>query len=143
MAGVLLSGPAGAGKSALARHLLAEHGGLAVLADIQAIVVMLMQLQRREDGTYPVRDERVLPLAEYLRRSIITQAVERDVYVVATNSDGNRARRDFLLAQLGTGAVERIVDPGIEVVRARLADTLTGVLSDDCQGAINRWYGRL
>lgn len=142
MAGILLSGPAGAGKSAEARRLLAEHPELAVLADIQAIVAMLQQLERQPDGTYPVRNEAVLPLAEYLRRAIITQAVERDIYVVATNSDGSPARRAFLLSQIQT-SVEVVIDPGIEVVRARLVDPRTGVISDECNQAIGRWYERL
>ena len=44
---------------------------------------------------------------------------------------------------MGAGATERIVDPGIEVVSARLADPLTGELEDECAGAIARWYTRV
>ena len=63
--------------------------------------------------------------------------------MIATNSDGDPKRRAFLVSQLGAGATERIVDPGIEVVSARLADPLSGELEDECEsGAIARWYGK-
>ena len=143
MASILLSGPAGASKSALARQILEEQPGLAAVADIQAIVVALQLLQRLADGRYPVRNPEILPLAEYVRRSILTAARERGIFTISTNSDGDAARRAFLLNLLGPGAVERVVDPGIDIVRARLADPVTGDLGDDCNQAINRWYGRL
>ena len=34
----------------------------------------------------------------------------------------------------------RTVDPGEDVVRARLSDPETGVLSGECDQAIGRWY---
>ena len=55
-------------------------------------------------GRYPLRNERLLPLTEYVRRAIITGATDRDITVIATNSDGDPARRAFLLGQLGEGA---------------------------------------
>ena len=61
---------------------------------------------------------------------------------MGTNSDGDPTRRAFLLEQLGDGAEERIIDPGREVVRARLSDAITGELGSACEGAIDRWYGR-
>ena len=63
--------------------------------------------------------------------------------MIATNSDGDPDRRVFLLGQLGPGAAERIVDPGRAVVAARLSDPETGELSDECDSALGRWYGRL
>ena len=50
-------------------------------------------------------------------------------------------RRKALLDALGTGAVETIVDPGMAVVRSRLA--IDNAVSDQCEQAIGRWYGRL
>ena len=143
MSSILISGPAGAAKSAIARQLLAEHNGPAVAADFQAIVAALLLLERGTDGRYPVRPEWVLPLAEYVRRAVVTGAINRDLAVIATNSDGSTARRRFLLEQLGPSAVERIVDPGRDVVAARLAAPATGELSPECDAAINRWYSRL
>ena len=142
MASILISGPAGAAKSKMARRLLVEHGGLVVIADFQALYAALTGDVRGPDGRYPLRDDRLLPLVEYTRRAVVTGAANREVEVLATNSDGNPARRAFLLEQLGAGATERIVDPGRDVVTARLADAATGELSSECEGAINRWYSR-
>ena len=143
MPNILISGPAGGGKSAVAKEELAAQAGPAVVADFQSVVVAMLQLERLADGRFPIRPPWILPLAEYTRRAIITGAVARDISVVVTNSDGASERRKFLLAQLGPGAVERIVDPGVDVVRARLADAATGVLSSECEQASNRWYARL
>ena len=143
MAGILLSGPAGAAKSALARRLLRDGAELAAIADFQAVYAALTGVERGPDGRFPLRDNRLLPLTEYVRRAIISGAVTRDIDVIATNSDGDPERRALLLAALGSGAVERIVDPGREIVAARLADPETGELSEECGAAINRWYSRL
>ena len=142
MPSILLSGPAGASKSALARRLLAESTELAAIADFQLVYRALTDIERGRDGRYPLRDDRLLPLTEYVRRAIITGATDRDITVIATNSDGDPARRSFLLAQLGKGATERIVDPGEDIVAARLSDPETGILSPECSSAIGRWYGR-
>ena len=146
MAGELLSGPAGAAKSQAAREKLREWaaaGRLAVAADFQSIYAALTLAERGPDGRYPARDERLLPIVEYIRRVAITTAVARGIQVIATNSDGDQERREFLRRELGAGAVEVVVDPGIEVVEARLSDPATGELSDDCRGAVARWYGRI
>lgn len=143
MAGILLSGPAGAAKSALARRLLRESPELAAIADFQAVYAALTGDLRGPDGRYPLRDDRLLPLTEYVRRAIITGAIARDIDVIATNSDGDPDRRAFLLGQLGEGSRERIVDPGRDVVAARLSDPETGELEEECDAAIGRWYGRL
>ena len=142
MAGLLISGPAGAGKSAIAREVLAAHTGPAVAADFQSLVVALLLLERGADGRYPVRPPWVLPLAEFTRRAVITGAQNRDIFTVATNSDGSPGRRRQLLTLLGAGASEKIVDPGRDVVAARLADAATGELDDECDAAISRWYSR-
>ena len=73
--------------------------------------------------------------------AIIGAAQERGVDVVTTNSDGSPERRALLLSRLGPGAVERIIDPGLEIVSDRLS--VDGTLSDQCRDAIQRWYGRL
>ena len=143
MASILLSGPAGAGKSAVARRLWIEAATLAVIVDFQAIYAAITGDRRGDDGRYPLRNENLLPTVEYLRRAAITAAVAREVDVICTNSDGDPARRAFLLDQLGTGALERIVDPGRDIVSARLADPETGELSDECDEAIGRWYTRI
>ena len=141
MAGVLLSGPAGGGKSQLARELLRSSNEPWIAADFQAIVAALLLQERGPDGKFPLRPEWILALTEYVRQAVITGARGRELNIVATNSDGDPARRSFLLGLLGEGATERIVDPGQAVVVARLTDTVSG-LSDDCRQAIDRWYRR-
>ena len=143
MASVLLSGPAGADKSAKARGLLRDYPGLAVAADFQSIYAALTLAERDpKTGRFPPRDERLLPLVEYVRRAVITAAGGRQIDVIATNSDGDPARRKFLLSELGPDADEVIADPGEDVVKARLSDAATGELSSDCRAAVNRWYRR-
>ena len=133
MSGILLSGPAGAAKSAYARGLFGQSSGLVIIADFQSFYAALTGDERGPNGRYPLRDNRLLPITEYVRRAAITGAVERDIQVIATNSDGDPARRKFLLNQLGPGATERVVDPGRDAVSARLADPATGELSlDEC-----------
>ena len=141
MPDILLSGPAGAGKSQRAAALLRELGELAVLVDFQSIYAALTGDVRGPDGRYPLRKEQLLPLVEYLRRAAIGVATQRGITVVATNSDGSPARRAELLGLLGLGATETVVDPGRAVVEARLSED--GVLSADCRQAADRWYGRL
>ena len=140
---ILLSGPAGSGKSQLSRDLIREATEPTVQADFQSIVVALLALVRGPDGKFPVRPTWVLPLAEYVRQAVITGAQAREIFTIITNSDGSAQRRNALLARLGPGSVERVVDPGFDVVRARLADEISGELSDDCAGAISRWYSRV
>ena len=142
MPSILLSGPAGAAKSAFARGLWAESDGVVIIADFQQLYAALTGDTRGPNGRFPLRDNRLLPITEYVRRAAITGAVERDIEIVATNSDGDPARRAFLLSQLGPAAVERVIDPGRDVVAARLADPASGELSSECEGAINRWYSR-
>lgn len=144
MAGLLISGPAGAGKTLYARQALADTPGPAVLAEFQTIYAGLLGIERLPSGRYPerlARDAYALPLTEYTRRVIISAARERDIYVITTNSDGHQERRLTLLSLLGTGAVEEVIDPGLAVVRQRLA--VDGVLSSQCEDAIGRWYGGL
>ena len=143
MPNILLSGPAGAGKSAIARRLQAAATVPTVVADFQAIVVALLLLERGPDGLYRPRPPWILPLAEYTRAAVITGATGRDLDVIATNADGDPGRRRALLDRLGAGASERVIDPGRDVVAARLADAETGELSPECSDAIGRWYGRL
>ena len=142
MANVLLSGPAGAGKSALARRLREESNEPTVIADFQSLYAALTGDVRGPDGRFPLRDERLLPTTEYLRRAVVSAAVVRGIKVIATNSDGSDARRKFLLEQLGPGSTERIIDPGVVIIRARLSDPETGVISDECESAAQRWYSR-
>ena len=143
MASILISGPAGANKSALARRLLREANEATVAADFQSIYAALALVERDPSGRYPLRDERLLPLVEYVRQSILRGALAQELDIIVTSSDGDPKRRAFLLSKLGPGAVERIIDPGEAVVSARLSDPESGLLSDECGQAIQRWYSRV
>ena len=142
MASILLSGPAGGAKSQVAIELIKNATGPTITADFQNLVVSMLALRRGPDGRYPVRPQWILPLTEYVRTAMVVGAINREIDVIFTNSDGNPERRDFLLTKLGPGATERIIDPGEDIVKARLADSITGELEPECSQAIGRWYGR-
>ena len=146
MQNVLLTGPAGANKTGEARAMLRAAAGPMVAADFQSILVALTLAERLPNGRYPERLESqaawLLPLTEAIRQTVITFATERDIGLVATSSDGSPARRGYLLSRLGPSSRELVVDPGLDVVTARLSGP-DGVLSDQCKSAIQRYYGRL
>ena len=107
MAGTLLSGPAGAGKSQRARELLDNAATPTVAADFQTLYASLLQIERLPNGRYPERLEwqaYAIPMVEYLRRVIMTIAAERGIDVVATNSDGSPVRRKCAARRLGFGS---------------------------------------
>ena len=142
MSGILLSGPAGAGKSQRARELYAETPEPAVIVDFQEIYAALLMLRRNpETGRYPEReaiDDHIMPVAEYVRRAAITAAIGAGLFVIATNSDGRESRRSELIQSLGPGGREIVIDPGRDVVEERLA--VQRILSHQCRDAIGRWY---
>ena len=144
MPGILISGPAGAGKSKRARLLRRQQRGRAVLIDYQTIYAALAGIDREDDGRFPEReseDAYLLPTAEFTRRSLITAVIARELLPIVTNSDGNPERRRELLGFMG-GGTEEVVDPGIDVVRRRLAGP-DGQVSAQCEEAIGRWYTRI
>ena len=144
MANTLISGPSGAGKSRLARELLAQVQGQGAVVDFQSIYAALLLLLRGPDGRYPERDPadaHLLALAEYVRKAMISGAREMDIEIIATNSDGSPARREYLRGLLGPGAVETVLDPGRAVVEERLS--INGRLSQQCRDGITRWFGNL
>ncbi len=144
MASVLISGPAGAGKSQAARDLLAQAQEPTAIVDFQAIYSAMLLLRRLDSGRFPERNPSfayLLPLAETTRQVMIAKAREMDVEVIATNSDGSPARREYLTGLLGPGSREVVIDPGRAIVVERLSSN--GVLSRQCGEAISRWYGRV
>ena len=151
MAGLLVSGPAGAGKSEAARRALAEISGPAVLIEFQEIYALLLGLERGPGGRYPMRlesDAWALVITEYLRQTALRQAVAREIEIVATNSDGDPARRQELIRRMGgpTVVIERVIDPGIDEITRRLIgdrdaeDPAEQLRQAQCRQAIGRWY---
>ena len=145
MPNLLISGPAGSGKSQLARSELDDADGPAIIADFTSLFNAIRGIERGPDGKFPVRteaDKVYLPIVEYLRRVTISTALERQIKIIGTNSDGDENRRKTLLTALGPAAKEQVIDPGESTVKARLADEITGNLSIECSSAVSRWYGR-
>ena len=138
---LLVSGPAGGGKSQRVRELLDEAEEPTVVADFQTIYASLTQAERGPDGKYPLRDENLLPITEYVRRAVITGAAERGIRTIVTNSDGDPVRRGFLLDILGPESTEEKIDPGQAIAEDRLKNE-DGTLSPACRQALNRWYTR-
>lgn len=137
----LIEGPAGAGKSQLTASLLAA-GEIDVVSDITSLWVALRQLVRGPDGKYPVRldDDPALMIARYLQRVAVRRALEEGANVAVTTSQRfQEARWRRLAEQSGAAFAVRTVDPGADVVTARLADD-SGELSAECERAIKRWY---
>ena len=145
MPNLLISGPAGAGKSEAARAELAASNEPGVILEIQELYAALLGLRRDPaTGRYPERresDAHALRLAEYLRRVAITASVARGIRVITSNSDSDLDRRAFLLRELGPGATERVIDPGFDVSISNLQGP-NGITSDQCAAAVERWYKR-
>ena len=107
MPSILLSGPLqAAGKSQIARELLATATTPTIAADFTAIFNALRLVERLPSGTFPVRtvvENVYLPVAQAMRFEAIEQARRRGFDVIMTNSDGDPARRRALLDRLGPG----------------------------------------
>ena len=138
----LLEGPAGGGKSQLARDML-DAGQVDLLADVTALWVALSAVTRDSSGRYPVRDNNdpALRAALYLQTTVARYGLREGLKVAVTTSQSGQAARWRALAdELDTAMSVMTVDPGEDVARARLADPQTGQLSGDCVFALSRWY---
>ena len=82
-----------------------------------------------------------LAAALYLQAAGARFALENGARVgVTTSRRGTEARWAEIARAAGVEINVREVDPGQDVVRARLSDPETGVLSGPCSQAIDRWY---
>ena len=139
---VLIQGPAGSGKSAVANDMLSA-GEVEVLLDTTALWATLSGARRGPNGRYPERAESdpSLAAALYLQTVGARFALEQGARVAVTTSRrGTEARWADVARAAGVEVNVRTVDPGEEVVRARLSDPETGILSEPCERAIGRWY---
>jgi len=104
MAGLLVSGPAGGGKSQEVAAFMDSADAPVVLVDFQRIYAAISGDERDpKTGRYPSRTAALLPIAEYLRRVAITDAVRQELPLVVTNASGDPVRRASLIAQMATG----------------------------------------
>lgn len=144
MALTLLQGPGGSGKSQLARDLM-DAGQSDLLADVTPLWAAIAAVERDPaTGKYPVRDESspALAAALYVQATIVHHGLRENLNVVVTTSRPDQvARWQTIADQHGQGFFVQTVDPGREVVQARLADPVTGELSDPCLDVLKRWYG--
>ena len=139
----LIQGPAGSGKSQVVSEML-EAGEIDVQADLTAIWAALRGIERGPDGRYPVRtaDDPAIQsgLAMYVRAVVVRQGLRQDLRVAVTTGSADTAVQwSEVAAESGAAFSVLTVDPGEAVVRNRL--TVNDVLSDECAGAIARWYG--
>ena len=83
----------------------------------------------------------LLPLALYIRKTIVRESLRRELRVIKTSSTPADEPTDRALAgEHGASFRERVIDPGEAVIRARLVDLETGAVSPECEQAIGRWY---
>ena len=145
VAGLLISGPAGASEVTGRQGCASGSGNRAEhrrrLSKPYSSALLL--LERGPDGRYSGKGRSLATTQPSTCGGPLSRgARSREIGIIATNSDGDPARRALLLSELGAGATERVIDPGEDIVRARLADPVTGNLSPDCGQAISRWYRR-
>lgn len=138
----LIEGPAGGGKSDLAREMRTA-GEIDLIADVTALWVALTGVRRGPDGRYPVRldDDPALGAARYLQTTAVHHGLRENLNVAVTASVRDQAGKwGAVAAENGAGFRVQTVDPGIDVVTDRLADPISGELSEECDVAIGRWY---
>ena len=128
-------GPAGGGKS----QYIAENirSGWIIL-DFTSLYAALSGAQRGPDGKYPERitGDPPLPLVSEVKALALNAAIRRELSGFVTSS----ARDDIEMLERVTKTPAVVVDPGEATVRARLADPITGQLSEECTAALRRWY---
>ena len=128
-------GPASGGKS---QWISARLTPGQVVLDFTRIYVALAGIERGSDGRYPERvaGDPLLPLTSAGKAVLLSMAMERQLDGFVTSS----SRDDVPMLERVTGQPAVVIDPGESVVRARLADAVTGELSSECNNALSRWY---
>ena len=110
MEAILVSGPAGGGKSQYAQRLLDDNPG-AVLSDFQAIYVSLTGVTRGIDGTFPLRIRSLLPIVQRVKQQVISDALEDQVaLLIATNSSRDEMVRKRILMHMHAGRIPKDSD---------------------------------
>ena len=139
----LIEGPAGAGKTQILSELLTA-GSVDVAADVTALWAATGGAERDPvTGKYPVRAENdpALHTARYLQTVAAGFALREGYKVAVTTSQRDQVQKWAEIANRHNSPLSvRTVDPGREIVEARLSDPVTGELSDECAAAVARWY---
>jgi len=139
----LLRGPGGGGKSALARRRL-DAGEVDLQADYTPLHAALRGVERGPDGRYPDRPDTdpAVPLTSYVKAVAVRDALRRGLRALVTSSrpDDEAHWRD-IAGEAGARFTVETVDPGRDVIVARLSNPETGELLASCEAVVRRWYG--
>ena len=139
----VLRGPVAAGKTQHLREIAAGD----IVLDVTAIWAALLNLERDRDGKYRERlsGEDALTLALYLRAAGVREAARRNLtaWVTLSSSQPEAVERVREKVLSESGVFGRVVtrDPGPEAILDRLRRE-DGSVSEECEKAIRRWYGR-
>ena len=138
----LIEGPAGGGKSRVARDLL-RAGTVDVVADVTSLWAALSGAVRGPDGLFPVTslDDPALRAALFTQNVAARFALDQGASVAVTTSRPGQVERWQAVAdEVDAGFSVRTVDPGRAVVTARLTQTADPGRNAECSRAIGRWY---
>ena len=138
---VLVSGPAGSNKSSYVQEML-DAGEVDVVLDVTQVWAATTGAQRGPDGKFPERDadDPGLHLARYVQTVGAAFALRQGYRTAVTTSQaGQVGRWAAMAAEHGAEFSSRVIDPGEDVVRKRLAGP-DGTLSDECEQALSRWF---
>ena len=116
-----------------------------LVVDFTLLYVALAGVERDAEGKYPVREDSdpLLPLVHAARAFVVAEGLRRGFRMLRTSSSSTDADADRATAKRHGAAYREItVDPGEDVIRARLSDPETGELSAQCSTAVRRWYRR-
>lgn len=142
---LLLEGPAGADKSAVASALIAS-GAYDAVSDLSRFWSALAGVERDSEGRLPVRTpgDQKIALASYLRAAAVRRSLAAGLRVIVTTaSPGEVTRWQGVAGEMGAGFNVRTEDPGRAVAAQRLAAKFGGTpenLTPQCEVALNRWY---
>ena len=136
----LVEGPVAGGKSEVLRNLL-DTDVVDLVADTTPLWAALRLIERDASGNYPERlqGDPALLTALYLKTTTARRALSEGLRVAVTTSTPGQAEKWAAIAsEFQAEFVLTTVDPGEAVVRERLGGAS---ISEECQGAVNRWYG--
>ena len=139
---IFVEGPAGGGKSRLLQDMQAA-GEIDVALDVTQLWAATGGYERGPDGKYPVRaaDDLSLHVARYVQTAAAGFALREGYNIAVTTSQrGQVGKWAAMAAENGAEFSVRTIDPGEDVVRERLTDPETGILDDECEAAIGRWF---
>ena len=142
----LLQGPAGSGKSQIAREMM-EDDPSAILADFTALWAAMRGVERDpETRKYPVRkaDDPVVEsgVGTKIKKAVAREALRADRNVIVTTATKGMEIiwKDFVEVQDGNHTYQvRTVERTLLQVKAELvADGEDW--SDECREAVGRWF---